>query len=81
MGIPAEELGDDLAFYRHVFPGARVIMLGYGKKTFFTVLPKTASEYLLGPFPGPAAIHVFGFHVTPLKAYLAEDIVYPCFAS
>jgi hypothetical protein len=44
-------------------------MFGYGKKTFFTAPANTLSEYILGPFPGPAAIHVFGLRVTPVEAY------------
>jgi hypothetical protein len=75
IGIPVEELGKDLAFYREVFSGARVIMFGYGKKTFFTAPPDTISEYFLGPVPGPAVIHVVGLRITPLKAYPPEDTV------
>jgi len=69
IGIPIEELGKDLAFYREVFPGARVIMFGYGKKTFFTSPPETISEYILGPIPGPAVIQTVGIRVTPVEAY------------
>jgi uncharacterized protein (TIGR02117 family) len=75
IGIPARELGKDLAFYRKIFPGARVIMFGYGKKTFFTAPPDTISEYILGPFPGPAVIHVVGLTVTPVEAYPPESTV------
>jgi hypothetical protein len=69
IGIPVEELDENLRFYRKVFSGARVIMFGYGKKTFFTAPPDTISEYFLGPVPGPAVIHVVGLRVTPVKAY------------
>jgi uncharacterized protein (TIGR02117 family) len=69
IGIPVQELGGDLAFYRKIFAGAHVIMFGYGKKTFFTAPPDTISEYFLGPFPGTAVIHVVGLTVTPVDAY------------
>jgi len=75
IGIPAHELGKDLAFYRTIFPQARTIMFGYGKKTFFTAPPQTISEYVLGPFPGPAVIHVVGIRVTPTEAYPPENTV------
>jgi hypothetical protein len=75
IGIPVEELGDDLAFYRDVFSDARVIMFGYGKKTFYTAPPETLSEYVLGPVPGPAAIHAVGLRVMPPQAYPAESTV------
>jgi hypothetical protein len=73
IGIPVEELDDHLAFYRKIFPGARVIMFGYGKKTFFTAAPETVSEYFLGPIPGPAVIQVVGLSVTPAEAYPPEN--------
>jgi uncharacterized protein (TIGR02117 family) len=75
IGIPVEELSPKLAFYRKVFPGARVIMFGYGKKTFFTAPPQTFSEYVLGPFPGTAVIHAVGLRVAADKAYPPEATV------
>ena len=75
LGIPVEELSGDLAFYRKVFSGARVIMVGYGKQTFITAPPDDMSEYFLGPVPGRAVIQVVGLRVTPLEAYDPEDII------
>jgi hypothetical protein len=75
IGIPVEELGEDLSFYRDIFQGARVIMFGYGKKTFFTAPPETASEYILGPLPGPAVIQAVGLNVPPMEAYSPENTI------
>ena len=75
IGIPVEELGDGLAVYRTIFPGARVLMVGYGKQTFFTAPPDAISEYFLGPFPGVAVIHVVGLNVTPVEAYSPGETV------
>jgi len=61
IGIPVEELTGDMAFYRDVFPGARVIIFGYGKKTFFTA--------------HAAVIQAFAINVTPVEAYPPEDTV------
>ena len=73
IGIPVEELGKELTFYREVFVGARVIMFGYGKKAFFTASPATIRQYFLGPFPGPAVIRVVGLNVTPLEVYPPQN--------
>ncbi|MDR3425351.1 MAG: DUF2459 domain-containing protein [Alphaproteobacteria bacterium] len=75
IGIPTRELSDGLAFYRKIFPAARVIMFSYGKQTFFTAPPHTLSEYLLGPIPGPAVIQVVALNVMPPEAYPPEDTI------
>lgn len=75
LGIPVQELDGGLAFYRNIFPGARVIMFGYGKRTFITAPPDAISEYFLGPVPGPAVIQAVGLNVMPPDAYAPEDVV------
>ena len=75
IGIPVEALGPELGFYRDLFPGAKSIMFGYGKKTFFSSPARSFSEYILGPVPGPAAIQVVGLNVMPDEAYEPEDVV------
>lgn len=75
IGIPAEELDNNLIFYREIFPNARVIMFGYGKKTFITAPPDTISEYFLGPLPGPAVIQVVALSVRPQEAYPEGDMI------
>ena len=70
--LPASQLSGALAVYRDIFPGARTVMFGYGKRTFLTAPPDTISEYLLGPVPGPAAIQVTGLAATPIEAYPPE---------
>jgi uncharacterized protein (TIGR02117 family) len=75
IGIPIEELDENMLFYRSIFPSARVIMFSYGKKTFFIAPPETVSDYLLGPFPGSAVIQVVGLSVTPTEAYPPENTI------
>jgi hypothetical protein len=75
VGLPVEELDGPLAFYRTAFPGARAVMFGYGKKTFFTAPAQSLAEYVLGPFPGPAAIQVTGLSVLPWEAYPPDSII------
>ena len=75
IGIPVNELDEGLGFFRAIFPGAHVIMFGYGKKTFITAPPDAFSEYLLGPVPGPALIQVVALNVKPTEAYPPENTV------
>ena len=75
IGLPTAELSGPLAFYRTVFPRARTLMFGYGKRTFFTAKVETPSDYLLGPFPGDAVIQVTGLLVSPPLAYPATDVL------
>jgi hypothetical protein len=69
IGIPADRLAGRLASFRARFAGARVVMFGYGKRTFMTARADRASEYVLGPFPGPAVIEVFALSVLPPAAF------------
>jgi Protein of unknown function (DUF2459) len=69
IGIPTDQLKGPLAVYHDVFPQARALMFGFGKKTFITAPPESFGEYLLGPVPGPAAIQVTGLAVSPADAY------------
>ena len=75
LGIPVRLLDKNMAFVRKVFPGATILMVGYGKKTFFTAPAGTISEYFIGPVPGPAVVHMVGLRVTPLEAYPPEDTI------
>ncbi len=75
LGIPADELQGRLTIFRSIFPGARTIMFGYGKRTFMTARADRASEYLLGPFPGPAVIEPIGLSTSVQAAYGPGDSV------
>ena len=75
IGIPVNELDENLQFYKDIFPGADTLMFGYGKRTFFTAVVHTPSEYLLGPFPGPAVIHVVGLRGAFSDAYPDKDVI------
>ena len=50
-------------------------MFGYGKRTFMTARADRASEYLLGPFPGPAVIEAVGLRAEPPDAYGPNDMI------
>ncbi len=69
IGVPADAVTGPLAVYRTIFPGARVLMFGFGKRTFMTAKVDNISELLLGPVPGPGAIEVIGLRMPPGAAY------------
>lgn len=75
IGIPVEQLDGNMSFFRKIFPGARVLMFSYGKKTFFIAPAHNVGDYLLGPIPGTAAIRVVGLSAAPAAAYLPENTV------
>ncbi len=69
IGLAADRVEGPLSVFRDIFPGARGLMFGYGKRTFFTAKADTFSEYVLGPVPGPAAIQATGLTTLPDAAY------------
>lgn len=69
IGLPADEITGPLGIYRDIFPGARVLMFGFGKRTWMTAKVRSIGELLIGPFPGPGAIEVIGLATTPDRAY------------
>lgn len=75
IGLLASDVEGGLAVFRDIFPGATSLMLGYGKKTFVTAPPDTISEYLLGPFPGPALIQVTGVGADPRDAFPPDELI------
>ncbi|MBS4076006.1 DUF2459 domain-containing protein [Ameyamaea chiangmaiensis] len=74
LAVPATLLNGPAAYFRKVFPSARTILIGYGKKTFITAPADDLSAYLIGPFPGPAVIQVGALSVLPTDAYATGDI-------
>ena len=75
IAIPSGLLSGGLAEFRVSMPAARYVMFGYGKRTFMTARADRLSEYLLGPFPGPAVIEVFGLTVPPEQAFGPGNMV------
>jgi uncharacterized protein (TIGR02117 family) len=74
IGIPADEVTGPLAIYRTLFPGARTLMFGFGKRTFITAKVQTASELVMGPLPGPAVVQVTALNVPPGQAFPGRTI-------
>ena len=74
IALPAEEIAGPLATFRDVFPGARVVVFGFGKRTWITARVESPSELLMGPFPGPGAIQAVGLRVAPDAAWRTGSV-------
>ncbi len=75
IALPATEATGPLASFRRLFPGARVLVFGYGKRTFVIAPAHTLSEWVIGPFPGPAAIEVSAITADAATAYGAAHVM------
>lgn len=60
-----------------IFPGAQVLMFGYGKRTFLTARVDRWSDLIMGPLPGPGAVEVAALKVTPDKAFSGQPASKP----
>ena len=69
IAVPARELSGPLTRFESLFPGARSLVFGYGKRTFMIAPVHSLGEWLIGPFPGPAALEVSAINTTPATAY------------
>lgn len=74
IGLPAAEASGPLARFRSLFPGAWMLVFGYGKRTFMMAPAHTLGEWLIGPFPGPAAIEVSAIGADAATAYGAAHV-------
>lgn len=74
IAVPADEVTGPLARFRAMFPGARMLVFGYGKRTFMIAPAHTLGEWIVGPFPGPAAIEVSAISTDAATAYGAAHV-------
>ena len=69
IAVPASEVSGPLTRFRALFPGARSLIFGYGKRTFMIAPAHTLGEWVIGPFPGPAALEVSAISSDATTAY------------
>lgn len=69
IAVPAREVSGPLARFKTLFPGAHTLVFGYGKETFMIAPVHSLGEWIIGPFPGPAALEVSAISTTPATAY------------
>lgn len=74
IALPAAEAAGPLGRFRRLFPGARMLIFGYGKRTFMIAPAHTIGEWIIGPFPGPAAIEVSAISADAATAYGAGHV-------
>ena len=75
IALPVAEATGPLRHLSQVFPGARVLVFGYGKRTFMIAPAHTLGEWIIGPFPGPAAVEVSAISSDPATAYGATHVM------
>jgi uncharacterized protein (TIGR02117 family) len=69
VALPADEAAGGLAVFRTIFPGAKTLMFGFGKRTFMIAPVHSMADLIIGPFPGNAAIQVSAVSVTAARAF------------
>lgn len=74
IGLPATEAQGPLASFRRLFPGAKTLVFGYGKRTFMIAPAHSIGEWMIGPFPGPAAIEVSAIGTDAVTGYGAAHV-------
>lgn len=69
LAIPADALQGRLASFRTVFPGMRLLLVGFGRRTFMTAPVHGLADLLIGPFPGDGTLLIAGLTAPPDIAY------------
>jgi uncharacterized protein (TIGR02117 family) len=69
LAIPSRELRGNMTVFQQIFPGLKILVVGFGKRTFVTAPVKTIGDLVVGPFPGPGIILATGLSVPPDTAY------------
>jgi uncharacterized protein (TIGR02117 family) len=74
LAIPASDLTGGLAQFRRIFPGARTLVIGFGRRTFLIAPVRTWTDFLIGPFPGNGAMQVLALSAPPTTAYDSGEL-------
>ncbi len=69
LALAADGLTGRLAVFRRVFPGLRVLVLGFGRRSFMIAPVVGPADVLIGPLPGNGAIEATGLSADPARAY------------
>lgn len=75
LGLPVQEASGGLSVFRRIFPGARALLFGFGKRGFFTAHDVGMGDYILGPIAGPGAVRVTALPVVPDQAGRTGTVV------
>lgn len=69
IAMPVSEISGPLLAFAARFPGAETLVIGYGKRTFMIAPAHSIGEWIIGPFPGPAALEVSALNAPPALGY------------
>lgn len=69
LAIPADVLRGDMTVFRKIFPGLKLLVVGFGKRTFMMSPVTDLGDLIVGPFPGDGTLLVVGLNASPEVAY------------
>ncbi len=69
IAIPSPELRGNMTVFQRIFPGVKILVIGFGKRTFMTAPVHNAGDLVIGPFPGDGVMLVSGLSAAPDMAY------------
>ncbi len=76
IAIPADAMAEPVgAALRQAFPGARVLVFGFGDRAFYMAREETFAGMLAALFPGPGVVLVTGLRTSPAEAFGADHVV------
>lgn len=75
IGMAADQLGPPLGRARSVFPGAKVVLFGFGERAYFMHREPDFTDMLRALIPGPGALLVTVLRVLPQYAFAPRDVV------
>ena len=58
-----------MTVFQRIFPGAKILVIGFGKRTFMTAPVQTSGDLVIGPFPGDGVMLITGLSAAPDMAY------------
>lgn len=75
IALPVEAVVGPLSSLTTIFPGARVLVFGFGDRAFFMEKGEPLGGMVAALFPGPGAILVTALRATPAEAFGAGNVV------
>jgi uncharacterized protein (TIGR02117 family) len=76
IGLPVDEIASmPLAILQQDFPGARVLVFGFGERNYLMAHDAGSAEMLTALFPSKSAILMTALRTSPEEAFTAEQVV------
>jgi hypothetical protein len=72
IAVPVDEISGPLKAFVARFPGARVMVFGYGRRDYMIERDHDLGEMMAGAIPGAGALEVSALRTDPVTAYGAD---------